>query len=143
MLSYQNTELDSKFLGFFENYNDLVNIPNDFTIIDFGCYQGVQAQYFKNHAAYIGVDYGVPISARFSQDNATYYEMTPAEFCENILPTMNIDVSKVFVVASFVLNKEITTQIKQLFPNYRIISIIDCQFYMEESNKINTEELIR
>lgn len=60
VFSYPDCELESDFLGFVDEYAE-EQIPEDFTVIDFGCYQAVQACYFEHCKKYIGVDCAVPI----------------------------------------------------------------------------------
>lgn len=54
-----SAELDYDFLGFEDIYREVLGIvPKDCVVLDLGCSYTVQSWYFKDHAAYIGVDYG-------------------------------------------------------------------------------------
>lgn len=107
VFDYKYSELEFDFLGFLESYEPFSNIiPLDFTIIDLGCYQAVQAVCFENYARYIGVDIGCPVSSRFEQDNAEYYCCTIQDFYNKELPKLNLNPEKVFVICSYVPDKE-------------------------------------
>ena len=57
-LSQEGCELEEDFLGFLNTYEAVSRfVPTKMVIVDFGCYMAAQAYFFKNHAAYIGVDY--------------------------------------------------------------------------------------
>lgn len=80
-LSQNMCELDISFGCFEDNYFIISEkVPNDFIIIDFGCYMAAQSYLFKNHVAYIGVD--IDTLERFSTDNTFHYTMTIQEFFE-------------------------------------------------------------
>lgn len=71
VFSYEYSELEFDFLGFLGSYKMISKrLPSNFTIIDLGCYQAVQALYFSGFIKYIGVDIGCPISSRWGQNNA-------------------------------------------------------------------------
>lgn len=72
-------ELDISFGGFEDNYFIIADkVPNDYTIIDFGCNMAPQSYLFKNHVAYVGID--TCRLDRFSTDNTIHYTMTIQEF---------------------------------------------------------------
>lgn len=119
---WEYCELDSEFIGFIDQYATL-NIPHDFTIIDIGCCQAVQAYYFKDHRSYIGIDPDVPTMNRLIQDNAAYYEMTAQEFVQNVLSSLvknGLDLSKSFAICSAVPDVEAQTLVAQTFPYHRV-----------------------
>lgn len=123
LLSWEFCELDYEFLGFLENYNSLKDIPQDYAIIDFGCCQAIQGDYFKNHIAYIGVEPSVPNEYRLKQDNALYYQQTIKEFIDNTLPKLianGIDINKAIAICSAVPDFKETAMITEIFPYYKI-----------------------
>lgn len=110
-------EIEHDFLGFLNSYYDL-SIPENFTIIDFGCGYAIQSVYFKSNR-YIGIDYAVPIESRFTFDNVTHYYMSIQNYINNILPTLNLDFNKTFAISSYVPDKEARKLIKNTFIYYR------------------------
>jgi len=123
LLSYEKCELDATFIGFLDTHKDLADLPEDCTVIDFGCYQAFQAAYFKDHEAYIGVEPAVPLDARFCPNNASHYKMSGQRFIKEILPTLieyGLDLDKTIAVCSWVPDRELWKLVKETFPNYRI-----------------------
>lgn len=123
LLSWEYCELDYEYLGFLENYHDLKNIPLDYAIIDFGCYQAIQADYFKDHIAYIGVEPTIPKEYRLKQDNALYYEQTIKEFIDDTLPKLidiGFDKNKIIAICSAVPDFKETAIVSEVFPYHRI-----------------------
>ena len=60
-------------MGFMLNYSHLAQmIPTTWTIVDLGCGTALQAWYFRQHRAYVGVDIAVPIVSRLHLPNATH-----------------------------------------------------------------------
>ena len=111
LLTQSNCEVDLEFPGFMDVYAQLSKfIPYDFTIIDFGCYIGLQAIYFRNHVKYIGVDSAPMINANLA--NTQYYLSDIYEFINN--PPIEIT-SKMFAICSYVPID--TTLIRQKFSN--------------------------
>jgi len=50
-------EYGNSFIGFTQIYGELANIiPKNKFVIDLGSYAGLQAYFFQNHHAYIGID---------------------------------------------------------------------------------------
>ncbi len=74
VFSYSQCELEPDFLGFLHVYADLQNLPKDFTVIDIGCCQAVQAFYFRDFKKCIGIEPTIPAEYMLAQDNASYYE---------------------------------------------------------------------
>lgn len=120
LLQWDRCELERDFLGFLQGYADL-NIPDDFVIFDFGCYMGVQAQYFSEHAAYVGIDPAVPGKWRFQQFNMAAYEMTAQEFIRNVLPEFGYDLKRCFAICSYVPDKEVQHLVAETFPYHKIV----------------------
>lgn len=124
LYAYDYCDLDYEFIGFIENYSDLKDkIPKDFTIIDFGSYMSLQADYFKDFDKYIGVEPCVPLEYRLIQNNAEYYHTTAQQFVEDDLPKLiknGLDKDKVFAIASAVPDTEVREVIKDNFKYYRI-----------------------
>lgn len=123
LFSYEFCEMEQDFVGFINNYADLKALPRDFTIIDIGCNQAFQADYFKNHAKYIGIEPGVPIQNRLRQDNAEYYEQTLQEFVEKELPRLaqsGLDPNKTFAICSAVPDSAACKLTEDTFRYFRI-----------------------
>lgn len=123
LFGYEECELEFDFVGFLYHYADLKELPKDFTIIDVGCYQAFQGDYFKDHKCYIGVEPCVPENYCLRQDNAVYYNKTGQQFIEEDLPVLlrnGLDLDKTFVICANVPDKEIRKIIADTFPNHRI-----------------------
>lgn len=119
---WQYCEYDYSFVGFIDKYAGL-NIPKDFTVIDIGCCQAVQADYFKNHKQYIGVEPDVPPEYCLQQDNAVYFHQTAQEFIKDTLPCLLADglsLKKTFVICSAVPDKEAQRLVAETFPYHRV-----------------------
>lgn len=120
--NWELSELDNEFVGFIDKYATL-NVPKDFTVIDLGCYQAVQADYFKDCKAYIGVEPDVPPEYRLQQDNAKYYQQTGQEFIKHILPRLleqGLDLNKTIAVCSAVPDEELQQLVIKTFPYHRV-----------------------
>lgn len=124
LLSWEYCELEYEFLGFLENYFELQNISKEYTIIDFGCYQAIQADYFKEHYRYIGVEPSVPENFRLQQNNAVYYSQTIKDFISQTLPCLKnkgLNLNKVFAICSAVPDFEETILVAETFPYHKIV----------------------
>lgn len=120
VFSYPDCELESDFLGFVDEYAE-EQIPEDFTVIDFGCYQAVQACYFEHCKKYIGIDNSAPIEYRFPTQNAEYYNTTIQNFIKKIMPTMQLDLNKVYAICSYVPDEEAQKLVADTFPYAKIV----------------------
>ena len=120
VFSYQRCELQRDFLGFLHVYKG-IQVPAYFTIIDLGCNQAVQAQYFKHCRCYIGVDSSIPNSTRFPQPNAQYFRCTIQQFILDILPTMGLSMSNVLAVCSYVPDADARKLVADTFPFARVV----------------------
>ena len=123
LFSYEYCELEPDFLGFLNSYYDLQMLSKNFTIIDIGCYQALQAVYFRNHKKYIGVDNSTPTEYRLRQENAEYYCMSGQMFIKNNIPKLlknGLDIDKTFVICSYVPDKELWKMISETFPYHRV-----------------------
>jgi len=123
VFSYSECELETDFLGFLHVYADLQNLPKDFTIIDVGCCQAVQAFYFRNFKRYICIEPNIPAEYLLAQDNAVYYEGTVQEFVKYLpqLQEQGLDLEKVFAVCSYVPDRQAQQLVSEVFPYHRII----------------------
>lgn len=122
VFAYCESELGPDFLGFINVYQpEAEHIPDDFVIIDFGCYQAVQALYFAEKAGYIGIDNGLPVDARFPQENASYYSCSIQEFIRDVFPFLGIEKEKVFAVCSYVPDKEAQQMVLDEFPYHKVV----------------------
>tara|TARA_R110000868_G_C10972986_1_gene771091 strand:+ start:1380 stop:1856 length:477 start_codon:yes stop_codon:yes gene_type:complete len=53
----ERCEFDCNFLGFLDQYYHLSQIiPEEYIVLDLGCYASSQGYFFRNHKQYIGVD---------------------------------------------------------------------------------------
>ena len=123
IFGYRDTELTRDFVGFLHCYADLAKLPKDFTVIDIGSYQAVPGLYFREHAAYIAVEPGIPEHAILKQDNRTFYDMCGQDFIKDVLPDLicrGLDLNKTFVICSYVPDNDLRTNIiPGAFPYYR------------------------
>ncbi|MBQ7852738.1 MAG: hypothetical protein IJ342_07710 [Muribaculaceae bacterium] len=117
---WEFSELEFDFLGFFSEYA-CVHVPDDFVVIDMGSYMGIQADYFKNCAGYIGVDVFVPVEWRFRQANATHYQQSIQDFIKDTLPTLGLDLNKVIAICSYVPDQEAQYLVAETFPYHRVV----------------------
>lgn len=142
LFSYEYCELEFDFVGFIENYADLKEIiPKDFTIIDVGCYQAMQAHYFKDHRRFIGIEPYIPAEYCLKQENATYYHQTAQQFISETLPQLvseGLDLNKVFAVCSAVPDREAQKLVKETFPYHRVT--YPGEITVEKMPEIRTEE---
>ena len=96
-LNYGCCELEPDFMGFTENYLAVAeNVPENYTIVDLGCYMAAQCYLFRNHRQYIGVDmydcvlqpdYIPPL--RFMNKNVIHHVMTIENFLYEYFPMYN------------------------------------------------------
>jgi hypothetical protein len=118
VFSYEYCELGFNFLGFLDVYKT-INLPEDFTVIDFGCNQAVQACYFGNCKQYIGIDY-IPIEARFSIPNAAHYKDSIQHLIKEVFPGLELTKEKVFAICSYVPDKEAQQMVMDHFPYHKV-----------------------
>lgn len=99
-------DIGPEFLGFIGVYSALAKIiPRHWAVVDLGCASAPQSFLFQDHARYIGVDlppshYGRDKTERFKAENATFHEMTIAEFCAECLA--DLDLKTTFAICSYV-----------------------------------------
>lgn len=92
-------EIDPEFCGFVRIYKSLADcIPCHWTIVDLGCAYAPQSWYFRNHAAYIGVD--ASIGLRFSQANTQHLNLKISEFIAQ--ESNGLDLDTTFAICSYV-----------------------------------------
>ena len=116
VFEYEYCELEFDFLGFLNVYQ--INIPKDFTIIDLGCYLGIQSIYFENHKQYIGIDIATPIEYRFNLHNTKHYKISIEDFIKDL---SKYDLNKTFAICSYVpLDDNIYNDIAKKFPYHKI-----------------------
>lgn len=132
VMGYDKCELENDFLGFLHVYGT-VEVPRDFTVIDLGCSQAVQAQYFEHCERYISVDDDCPIEARFRQNNAEHYACSIQDFIRTELPKLienGLDLGKTFAVCSYVPDEEARELVAATFPFCRVVY---CDKILKES----------
>lgn len=118
--NYERCQYARDFLGFLDMYLEL-DIPTNFTVIDLGCNQAVQAIYFESHKQYIGVDNATPNEYRFKQNNAVHYEQSIQEFCNKTLPTLHLNMDKVFAICSYVPDEEAQALVADTFKYHKVV----------------------
>lgn len=112
-----SAEMDCTFLCFEDVYEDvLANTTPDMTILDLGCAYAPQAFYFKDYAKYIGVDLPFENDVRFKTDNSEFYLMSIQKFIKEVLPGLDLDLSKTVAVCSYVPDKEAGQMVADTFP---------------------------
>lgn len=117
-LSQDYCELDLEFAGFEYQYRAVANnVPDDYTIIDFGCYMAAQAYLFVNHEAYIGVD-TVDHVERFATENTTHYTMSIQEFIKEELPKYKG--KKVYAICNYVPDTEARDLVAMACENFMV-----------------------
>ena len=117
-LSQDYCELDLEFACFEEQYRAVANnVPDDYTIIDFGCYMAAQAYLFKNHEAYIGVD-TVDCLERFATENTTHYIMSIQEFIKKELPKYKG--KKVYAICNYVPDEDARDLVTMACENFMV-----------------------
>lgn len=117
---WEYSELEFDFLGFFHEYANL-QVPQDFVVLDLGCYMGIQAAYFAEHAAYIGVDIAVPEEWRFQQENVVSFQDSIQNFLQYTLPELNLDLNRCFAICSYVPDKEAQRMVAETFPYHKVV----------------------
>ena len=138
---WEYSELEFDFLGFFSEYA-CVNVPEDFVVLDMGCYMGIQAAYFENHALYIGVDAAVPTEWRFRQANVLSFQQSIQNFIANTLPQLGLDLERCVAICSYVPDEEAQRMVAETFPYHRVVY---CDDIISERlpNELCLEEDIR
>ena len=117
-LSQDYCELDLEFAGFEYQYRAVANnVPDDYTIIDFGCYMAAQAYLFKSHEAYIGVD-TVDHVERFATENTTHYVMSIQEFIKEELP--KYQGKKVYAICNYVSDEDARDLVTMALENFMV-----------------------
>lgn len=112
-------ELEFDFMGFEDVYRGAAEIISSTmpgkTVIDFGCYAGAQAIYFRNQPRYIGVD--ISKIKKFKTENSEYFETTIQEFVRNVWPALKIGAEDCIAICSYVPDKKAVELVRQTFPN--------------------------
>lgn len=117
-LSQDYCELDLEFAGFEYQYRAVANnVPDDYTIIDFGCYMAAQSYLFCNHEAYIGVD-TVDWVKRFATENTTHYTMSIQEFIKEELPKYKS--KKVYAICNYVSDADARDLVTMACENFMV-----------------------
>ena len=97
-----SSEISPEFIGFIKQYKYLSEIiPKGFIVIDLGCGYNAQSFYFKNHKQYIAVDC-FPNLVCFKSENCLFHNITIHDFIFQILPTLNLDLERVFAICAYV-----------------------------------------
>lgn len=118
ILNQYYCDIEPEFMGFVLTYKNLSElIPQDWTVIDIGCSYAPQSYYFKDHKSYIGIDLGDV--ERYTFKNSIYIISDVMDFVETLLPTMNLDLKKTFVICNYVpewgrINKK---ELREIFDN--------------------------
>ena len=120
LLSWEECEIEPGFLGFLGSYAD-IQVPEDFVVFDFGCYMGIQAAYFADNAAYVGVDIAVPEEWRFQQDNVVSFQQSIQQFIRETLPKLDVDLNRCVAICSFVPDDEAQQLVAATFPYHFVV----------------------
>lgn len=121
-------ELDFSYLGFENIYQKVLEIaPKDMIILDLGCAYATQSWYFRDYAAYIGIDLGNAydnptyednLKGVIQTENSRFFFEPIQSFISNTLPILHLDLNNVFAVCSAVPDREARQMVKNTFPNY-------------------------
>ena len=125
-------EIEPGYLCFDEVYKAFRdNTPKDMTIIDLGCYVGLQGFFFRDYAGYIGVDELPDTGAdrlpdkydgkiwmpRLGPDNSKFYVSSIQNFIKDF-DSYGLDKSKCMAVMSYVPDKDAFNKADRFFPNF-------------------------
>ena len=117
VFSHPMCQYDYTFLGFLDVYASIPELPEDFIIIDFGCYLGVQAIYFQQYQSYIGVDTFDILEYAFQTENNTYYQKSIQDFIKDM---HNLDLNKCFAICSYVPDENARQLVINTFPYHKV-----------------------
>ena len=120
VVQLNDCDLDYEFLGFLQEYY-CVDVPKDLVVLDFGCFTGIQAVYFQDNPAYIGIEPCCHIANRFRQDNIHPFEMTAQEFMRDVFPTLGLPPERCFAFCSWVPDDEAQQLVIDNFPYHRVV----------------------
>ena len=100
-------------------------IKKSWTVIDIGCAYNAQAYFFVNHARYIAVNpdyqYADFHFERFRPEGTEYYDMTGQAFIRDVLPNLNLELSKTFAICHWVPSEECQQMVRATFPNCFVV----------------------
>jgi hypothetical protein len=82
---------------------------------------GLQAAYFENNAAYVGVDIAVPEEWRFKQDNVVSFQQSIQQFIRETLPELDVDLNRCMAIYSFVPDSEAQQLVAETFPYHFVV----------------------
>lgn len=109
-------EMDCTYLGFEDVYKRVLeHVPKEYTILDLGCAYACQSWFFRDHAGYIGVDGWGNDDSVIHTENSRFYFMTIQDFVRDVLPTLGVDLEKVFAVCSAVPDWNAQALVKETF----------------------------
>ena len=123
-----DTDLSRDFMCFEENYIPLVPfIPNDWVVVDLGCYQAAQAYFFTEKGGYVGVDIydgvrkrGYKPPLRFKPQNAVHVTETIQQFVREHLCYFDLDKTYFIMsgVKDFDATREAFAKVKHAYRAY-------------------------
>jgi hypothetical protein len=117
-LTWEECEADPTFACFAHVYFAAkIVAPDHWTILDLGCYQGIQARFFKQHKAYIGVDASVPLEWRFRQENAKHFLEDGSAWLESHEDARALNVKTTLAICSYVPDDKLNEAVRARFPN--------------------------
>lgn len=107
---WQRLQENQKIKDFFSNDHGRMRefyfvskaVPNNYTIINFGCENNAQSYLFAQHKKYIAVD---TIAEQFRAPGTLYYQMTANRFISEIMPNLKLDMQRTFAICSNVTGK--------------------------------------
>jgi len=110
VLKQSNCDIDGTFIGFVDTYYYLSKIiPRSWTVVDFGCAYNPQSYYFREHKAFIGVDF--EIKKKFHFENTDLFEGRIADYLKQQPPT-----NKVFAICNNVPSSD-SRLVRRYYPN--------------------------
>lgn len=119
-LACPDSELDTDFLGFLDDYRDLAGrLPRGMTVVDLGCNQAIQAVYFEDRP-YIGVD-TIPKGLRYQAKAVTHVRGTIQDFCTQSTGRPRFDIADSFAFCCNVPDHDgVWDMVRKTFRYYRI-----------------------
>lgn len=117
-MNWEECEIDPDFTCFAHIYAAArILAPEHWTILDMGCYQGVQAHMFSGYKAYIGVDVSVPLEWRFKQENAKHFLEEGCVWLASNEAARDLNTRTTLAILSYVPDEKLNRAVRMRFPN--------------------------
>ena len=72
-------------------------VPNDYTVINFGCGNNAQSYLFTQHKKFIAVDTN---DEHFRASGTLHYKMPASKFISEIIPELKLNIQRTFAICS-------------------------------------------